>query len=59
MTTPGCFGVGVKFGPALGEAATAHVLNGEVQKGMNIFLSGSKELEVLQDDDLERVERAW
>jgi hypothetical protein len=24
VTTPGCFGVGVKFGPALGQAAAAH-----------------------------------
>ena len=24
LTTPGCFGVGVKFGPALGQAAAAH-----------------------------------
>ena len=24
LTTVGCFGVGVKFGPALGEAAAAH-----------------------------------
>lgn len=58
LTTPGCFGVGVKFGPALGEAATAHVLNNEVQTGMNVFQSGSKELETA-DEDADRVERAW
>ena len=29
MTTPGCFGVGVKFGPVLGEMAADFVLNNE------------------------------
>ena len=36
LTTVGCFGVGVKFGPALGECASA--LSGDdVQEGMNVF----------------------
>ena len=40
LTTVGCFGVGVKFGPALGECASAHVLGHDVQEGMNVFVSG-------------------
>ena len=58
LTTVGCFGVGVKFGPALGECASAHVLGNDVQEGMNVFVSGDDSLEVSKDD-VERVERAW
>ena len=58
LTTVGCFGVGVKFGPALGECASAHVLGNDVQEGMNVFVSGDDSLAV-SDDDAERVERAW
>ena len=58
LTTVGCFGVGVKFGPALGECASAHILGNDVQQGMNVFTSGDSSLTV-SDDDVERVERAW
>jgi len=55
ITTVGCFGVGVKFGPALGQAAAAHVHGDELHEGMNVFKSG--EAKGVQDGD--RIERAW
>jgi cysteine synthase/glycine/D-amino acid oxidase-like deaminating enzyme len=58
LTTVGCFGVGVKFGPALGECASAHILGNEVEEGMNVFTSGDSSLDA-GDDNFERVERAW
>jgi cysteine synthase/glycine/D-amino acid oxidase-like deaminating enzyme len=57
MTTPGCFGVGVKFGPALGQAAAAHTFGDDLEEGMNVFRSGSDDL--IQDFSGERIERAW
>jgi len=57
LTTVGCFGVGVKFGPALGEAAAAHANGLELHQGMYVHKSGD---ESLMDDDLgEKLERAW
>lgn len=56
MVTPGCFGVGVKFGPALGQAAAAHTFGDELEKGMYVHRSGDPALET-QDEN--RVERAW
>jgi len=44
ITTPGCFGVGVKFGPALGELATSHVLGNDKVSGMKVHRSGSSKL---------------
>ena len=56
MTTVGCFGVGVKFGPALGQAAAAHTYGDELETGMHVWTSG----ELPQDKaGAERVERAW
>mgnify|MGYP006879181747 CR=1 FL=1 len=40
MTTVGCFGVGVKFGPALGQAAAAHTYGDDLEIGMNVWTSG-------------------
>ena len=40
MTTVGCYGVGVKFAPVLGEAAVAFKNNESVQDGIKIFESG-------------------
>lgn len=57
MTTPGCFGVGVKFGPALGQAAAAHVFEQPLEAGMNMFESGNCEPD--KSEDGERIERAW
>merc|ERR1712178_192739 len=37
LTTAGCFGVGVKFGPVLGEAAADHAIGEPVRRGMNII----------------------
>ena len=55
LTTAGCFGVGVKFGPALGEAAAAHTAGDDLQVGMDVFQSGFE-----SDDDVgEKIERAW
>mmetsp|Transcript_635 Transcript_635/g.844 ORF Transcript_635/g.844 Transcript_635/m.844 type:complete len:888 (+) Transcript_635:131-2794(+) len=56
MITPGCFGVGVKFGPALGQAAAAYTYGDELEKGMNVFSSGDDALQVSPTD---RIERAW
>lgn len=56
LTTAGCFGVGVKFGPALGEAAASHALGMPVEQGMHIFQSGDESLKVTESDKLER---AW
>lgn len=56
MITPGCFGVGVKFGPALGQAAAAHTFGDELENGMNVFQSGSEQLKA---EDENRIERAW
>mmetsp|Transcript_86845 Transcript_86845/g.246018 ORF Transcript_86845/g.246018 Transcript_86845/m.246018 type:complete len:1126 (-) Transcript_86845:577-3954(-) len=57
LTTVGCFGVGVKFGPALGEAAAAHVHSDELRTGMNVFQSGDEDL--MNTDLGEKIERAW
>lgn len=57
LTTVGCFGVGVKFGPALGEAAASHVLGDEVHDGMHVFQSGSEDL--METEMQGRIERAW
>ena len=43
MTSVGCFGVGVKFGPALGQAAAAHAHGDEVELGMKVYTSGNIE----------------
>eukprot|EP00750_Incisomonas_marina_P016543 INCI19163.1.p1 GENE.INCI19163.1~~INCI19163.1.p1 ORF type:complete len:878 (+),score=171.23 INCI19163.1:324-2957(+) len=56
LTTPGCFGVGVKFGPALGEAAAAYVAGEELVKGMNVLDSSREPTPI---DDTSFVERAW
>ena len=56
-TSVGCFGVGVKFGPVLGEAAAAHAYGEELHEGMHVFASGSEELAV--DESVEQLERAW
>ena len=58
LTTVGCFGVGVKFGPALGEAASAHVLGNKLKDGMDVFFSGDESLSSV-DDEMKKVERAW
>ena len=58
MTTVGCFGVGVKFGPALGEAAAAHTFGQDLQEGMNVFTSGDPSL-IVDEDDADRIDRAW
>jgi len=56
MTTAGCFGVGVKFGPALGQAAAAHTYGDDLEIGMNVWTSG----EMPEDEEgAEKVERAW
>ena len=56
MTTVGCFGVGVKFGPALGQAAAAHTYGDGLEIGMNVWTSG----QLPEDEEgAERVERAW
>lgn len=55
MTTVGCFGVGVKFGPALGQAAAAHTFGNDLEQGMNVFRSG----EIPENDSGEKIERAW
>ena len=44
MTTVGCFGVGVKFGPALGEAAASHAMGEKVRDGMTVHQSGDGRL---------------
>ena len=57
LTTVGCFGVGVKFGPALGEAAAAHANGLDLYEGMKVFKSGDPKL---VDTDLgDKPERAW
>lgn len=55
VITPGCFGVGVKFGPALGQAAAQHTYGEELETGMNVFDSGT----LTFDEGAELVERAW
>ena len=57
LTTVGCFGVGVKFGPALGQAAAAHVMGLDVEQGMHIFESGTDDVPPLEVSEIE--ERAW
>jgi len=54
LTTAGCFGVGVKFGPVLGEAAAAHADGEEILTGMHIHKAGTDW--ELSDD---YIERAW
>ncbi|GMI12684.1 hypothetical protein TrLO_g4174 [Triparma laevis f. longispina] len=54
LTTAGCFGVGVKFGPALGEAAAAHTAGDGLEVGMEVFQSGFE-----GDEVGEKIERAW
>jgi hypothetical protein len=56
VTSVGCFGVGVKFGPALGQAAAAHHFGDELENGMNVFKSGDPK--VLAGDG-DKIERAW
>jgi len=56
MTTVGCFGVGVKFGPALGQAAAAHTFEEDLEEGMHVFKSGAPRV---VDDGEEKIERAW
>ena len=55
LTTVGCFGVGVKFGPALGEAAADFVEGKELVRGMNVL--DSRRAPTASDGDF--VERAW
>jgi len=54
LTTAGCFGVGVKFGPVLGEAAADYTEGNELYTGMNVIPAGI-------DHNLpdEYIERAW
>jgi len=40
LTTAGCFGVGVKYGPLLGEAVADHVFQDGVRDGINVLTSG-------------------
>ena len=47
----GCFGVGVKFGPALGQAAAAHAFGDDVETGMHVFESGNV-VPLVMDDNL-------
>jgi hypothetical protein len=56
LTTVGCFGVGVKFGPALGEAAAAHTNGTDLHEGMNVFTSGDPKLVEMNSD---AKQRAW
>jgi len=56
MTTPGCFGVGVKFGPALGQAAAAHTYGDSLEEGMDVYVSGDESLKI---KDVNKIERAW
>lgn len=50
VTTPGCWGVGVKFGPLLGELAADDALGNEkAQEATRIWLDGEESLE--QGDD--------
>jgi glycine/D-amino acid oxidase-like deaminating enzyme len=56
VTTVGCFGVGVKFGPALGQAAGAHHFGDELEEGMNVFKSGDPKVLAKEGD---KIERAW
>jgi hypothetical protein len=56
ITTVGCFGVGVKFGPALGEAAASYALGYDLHTGMNVFQSGDEDLLVTESNKLDR---AW
>ena len=51
-----CCGVGVKFGPLLGEAVAKHVLGFEQMPGVNVF-EASDDMADLDDDQLE--DRAW
>jgi glycine/D-amino acid oxidase-like deaminating enzyme len=55
LVTPGCYGVGVKFGPALGQSASQFTVGEDLEVGMNVFESGTLDLE----GDGERIERAW
>lgn len=60
LTTVGCFGVGVKFGPALGEAAAAHASGEGLEVGMRVFESGVPvDSDGDNSDGSERIERAW
>ena len=54
LTTAGCFGVGVKFGPVLGEAAAAYTDGEELAVGMTVITAGA-------DHEIpgEYIERAW
>lgn len=54
LTTAGCFGVGVKFGPVLGEAAADYADGEELKIGMNVFKAGEG-FEI----DGDAIERAW
>ena len=40
ITTAGCFGVGVKYGPLLGEAVADHVFKDGVRNGISVLTSG-------------------
>ena len=57
LTTVGCFGVGVKFGPALGEAAAAHANGNELYTGMYVHKSGDDKLKSTDLGD--QLARAW
>merc|ERR1712188_94798 len=52
LTTVGCFGVGVKFGPVLGEAAADHTDGVDLQVGMNVFPAGMEH--EISDEHIER-----
>jgi len=54
LTTAGCFGVGVKFGPVLGELAADYVDGNEPHIGMNVIESG-----IAHELDGDNIERAW
>ena len=51
VATTGCYGVGVKFGPILGQAAADTVLGNEVVEGMRIFQADTSVADI-EDDDL-------
>ena len=44
IATMGCFGVGVKFGPAVGQAVSMFATDQELVPGMGIFESGDPSL---------------
>eukprot|EP00928_Gymnodinium_smaydae_P054540 TRINITY_DN38293_c0_g1_i1.p2 TRINITY_DN38293_c0_g1~~TRINITY_DN38293_c0_g1_i1.p2 ORF type:complete len:482 (+),score=134.78 TRINITY_DN38293_c0_g1_i1:65-1510(+) len=53
FTTPGCFGVGVKFGPLLGELAADNVLgNASAHEVAKVHEDGVEEVVAMSDDQV-------